>query len=574
MPLKRRKIHKSPDNASKNISKVLKHPKNSKKHEIIPVSTLPLFQSKNKYLEYDSIIIETESEDDKESIRLHKNIHGKCQNMMVTFHATKKSKTEKTDKQNDEILWSEKYSPLTVDDLAVSKKKISEVRYCLQRVLKHNSQKKLIILTGPAGSGKTSTINVLSKEMGFEILEWQNPMSLLPENTDYQSLFSKFENFLLISKQYSSLDFDQTIKNSSESKIILIEDLPNIYTSFYDISKENDFQSLILRYITSSRNKYPLVLIVTEVDFKGFDEMDTKETIIESEKTVQINFNPITKLSLQKIINRIVNIEYHSQKPDLELVESVITSSCGDIRSALNTLQFILGIIKKKSDTEFINHAPFQKNSKKPKLFKNQILFINSITSRETTLGLFHAIGKVVYNKRVGDSLEDRLENTLPQNSLPVHLKVYERRALKINPDDILDTIPVDYDTYVLALHHNYLDSCNDIEQVDFILSSLSYSDAMLSSKKMWQHSLQQRISSFVAISSILMGLPSPVNRSSTSKITYPVYQKILQKKNLKYYDLIDSIYENYYNDHYLSCNTMKSLSYLKKTYYQLIPLH
>ncbi|KAG5519649.1 hypothetical protein PMAC_001804 [Pneumocystis sp. 'macacae'] len=575
MPLKRQKLRRSPDNFSKNISKSLKCPMDSKKHGIISLPTLPLFQSRNKYLEYESIVIETESEDDKESIDLHKNIRRKSENMMITFRTIGKNKTKRIDKQN-EIMWSEKHAPLTVDDLAVSKKKVSEIRYCLHEALKHNSQKKLIILTGPAGSGKTSTINVLSKEIGFEILEWQNPMSLLSENTDlnYQSLFSKFENFLLIAKQYSSLDFDQTTKKFSESKIILIEDLPNIYASFYDISKENDFQSLIFRYITSSRNKYPLVLIVTEVDFKEFNEINTKgtqgltiknllgKTIVESEKTMQINFNPITKSSLRKRINKIIDIEYcYSQKPDLELIESVIASSYGDIRSALNTLQFILGTIVEDSDTGLINHTlPSQTNNEKPKLFKDQVLLINSIANREATLDLFHAIGKVVYNKRIGDSLEDRLENTLPQNSLPAHLKIYERRPLKTNPDNILNTIPVDYDTYVLALHHNYLGSCNDIEQVDLILSSLSYSDTILSSEKLWQYSFQQKMSSLIAISSVLMGLPSPVNRSFTSKITYPVYQKILQKRNLKYHDLVNSIYENYCDEHYLFYNTMKSL--------------
>ncbi|KAG4306209.1 hypothetical protein PORY_000197 [Pneumocystis oryctolagi] len=573
MPL-RRKIRKDSEDSSKNISKSSESLKRSK-HEIIPLSNQSLFQSKNKYIEYDSIVIETESEDDNESVDSHKNVCGRYKDMMTMFHAAKKNKTKKVTKQNDGMMWSEKYAPLDVNDLAVSKKKILEVRNCLYSALEHNSKKKLIILTGPAGSGKTSVISVLSKEMGFEILEWQNPMSLLSGDTklEYQSLSSKFENFLLVSKQYSSLDFDQVSKDLLKSKIILIEDLPNIYTSSYDISRENDFQSLILRYITSSRNKYPLVLIVTEIDFREFDETNIKgihglnirnllgKTIIESEKTVQINFNPITKTSLKRTINKIIDTECHSLKPDSKIIESIIASSCGDIRSALNTLQFIIGIITENQKTNMINHVfSSQKNNMKHELSKEQILLINSITNRESKLGLFHAIGKVVYNKRIGDSLDEEFENILFSNPLPIHLKTYERRALKESPNDILDTIPVDYETYILALHHNYLDSCNDLEQIDFILSSLSYSDTMFFSNKLWKYSLQQQISSLIAILGILMGLPSPVNRLSTSKITYPMYQKILQKKNLEYNDLLNTIYEKYYNNHYLSCNTMRPL--------------
>lgn len=32
---------------------------------------------------------------------------------------------------------------------------------------------RILLLTGRAGTGKTSTIRVLSRELGFEILEWK-----------------------------------------------------------------------------------------------------------------------------------------------------------------------------------------------------------------------------------------------------------------------------------------------------------------------------------------------------------------------------------------------------------------
>ena len=35
------------------------------------------------------------------------------------------------------------------------------------------SFQRILLLTGRAGTGKTSTIRVLSKELGFEILEWK-----------------------------------------------------------------------------------------------------------------------------------------------------------------------------------------------------------------------------------------------------------------------------------------------------------------------------------------------------------------------------------------------------------------
>lgn len=35
---------------------------------------------------------------------------------------------------------------------------------------------RILVLTGPAGTAKTTTIRVLAREMGFEILEWRNAM--------------------------------------------------------------------------------------------------------------------------------------------------------------------------------------------------------------------------------------------------------------------------------------------------------------------------------------------------------------------------------------------------------------
>lgn len=40
------------------------------------------------------------------------------------------------------------------------------------------SFQRILLLTGRAGTGKTSTIRVLSKEMGFEILEWKASTTL------------------------------------------------------------------------------------------------------------------------------------------------------------------------------------------------------------------------------------------------------------------------------------------------------------------------------------------------------------------------------------------------------------
>jgi hypothetical protein len=43
----------------------------------------------------------------------------------------------------------------------------------------------LLVLTGPAGAGKTATIRVLSRELKFDIIEWQNALDDVFNEEDY-----------------------------------------------------------------------------------------------------------------------------------------------------------------------------------------------------------------------------------------------------------------------------------------------------------------------------------------------------------------------------------------------------
>jgi len=50
------------------------------------------------------------------------------------------------------------------------------VRSSLNRVARISKQ-RILVLTGPAGTAKTTTLRVLAREMGFEIVEWRNSMN-------------------------------------------------------------------------------------------------------------------------------------------------------------------------------------------------------------------------------------------------------------------------------------------------------------------------------------------------------------------------------------------------------------
>jgi Tfp pilus assembly pilus retraction ATPase PilT len=98
----------------------------------------------------------------------------------------------------DNQLWVDKYAPQSLQDLAVHKRKVDDVRRWLVDAFdekgpsKHrvspsicfpvfetstrrscDNVQRLLIFTGPAGSGKTTTLRVLAREMDFDIVEFK-----------------------------------------------------------------------------------------------------------------------------------------------------------------------------------------------------------------------------------------------------------------------------------------------------------------------------------------------------------------------------------------------------------------
>lgn len=82
----------------------------------------------------------------------------------------------------------------------------------------------ILLLSGPTGSGKTATLNVLCKNMGISICEWINPLDQDFELVRGPNQSNKFLEFLTTDSNYSSL-----FEIPSSKKIILVEDFPNIF---------------------------------------------------------------------------------------------------------------------------------------------------------------------------------------------------------------------------------------------------------------------------------------------------------------------------------------------------------
>lgn len=94
------------------------------------------------------------------------------------------------------------------------------------------------------------------------------------------------------------------------------------------------------------------------------------------------------KKALQNMVNKhFSTIAVALPAPSKQVLDVIIESSNGDIRSAINTLEFACTV---------------ELPSKKRKgISAGTTIVLEAVTRREQSLALFHLIGKVLYNKRI-----------------------------------------------------------------------------------------------------------------------------------------------------------------------------
>ena len=135
---------------------------------------------------------------------------------------------------------------------------------------------------------------------------------------------------------------------------------------------------------------------------------------------MQITFNPITANAIRKVLNKIVVAEKCVAS---SATLSFIAESCGgDIRHAIHSLQFLcLGQNPIASTWDPGGDTNSFANSKRRKVStdldrKHGSLDLEfSLSSnkhepfgcRDSVLTVFHALGKVLYNKRVTENIKD-----------------------------------------------------------------------------------------------------------------------------------------------------------------------
>ncbi|KAL1657051.1 RFC checkpoint protein Rad17 [Didymella pomorum] len=408
--------------------------------------------------------------------------------------------------------WTEKYGPLSLDELAVHKKKVSDVRTWLEDVYSGQQRKRLLLLKGPAGSGKTTTMALLSEELGVHMHEWKNPVSSMTASEGAVSATAQFEDFVGRAGAFGSLTFDgpqqaqRQVSSSTDSRqkqLVLVEEFPNTFARASPAVQV--FRSSVLNFLaatTPSATAFfarqagsdtpvtPIVMIISETLLStntAAADSFTAHRLLGPEILTHpgvsiIEFNPIAPTYMTKALDLIVVKEARKSARRSTVGPQVIQrlAELGDIRSAVSSLEFLC-LRGDESDGwgAKVNFSK-KKGAKDVPITKMERESLELVTQRESTLGIFHAVGRVVYNKR----LPEDLNNPVPQ---PPHSFPERRRpkASEVNLDTLIDELGTDTHTFTAALHENYVLSCGGadseetMDSVDGCIEALSDADLL-----------------------------------------------------------------------------------------------
>lgn len=196
--------------------------------------------------------------------------------------------------------WTEKYRPKRLSEIVNQKQALIKIENWIKQWSHGMPKKKALLLAGPPGSGKTSTVYALANEYKFEVIEL---------NASDERTFEKIRRYL--DAAYTLDVFGR------RRKLIFLDEVDNMEPSgAYEIAK----------LIGKARN--PIIMSANKY-WKVPMDIRNKVEIVE--------YKRLTQRDIESALWRIVKAE--GLFAPKEIIKEIAKRANGDLRAAINDLQ-------------------------------------------------------------------------------------------------------------------------------------------------------------------------------------------------------------------------------------------
>ncbi|KAK3266527.1 hypothetical protein CYMTET_24856, partial [Cymbomonas tetramitiformis] len=321
------------------------------------------------------------------------------------------------------------YTPVDSKQLAVQSKKVEEVRSWMTfQIQSFGTSRGALVLKGPAGCGKSATVKVLARELGFELCEWITPAPILWSEYNhhkitgaaYSSKLDDFEEFISRATNYSALPVTCLQARASNSsltergpqagrvggrapRLVLVDDIP--------FAGEEPQRRRLLALLSSlaRSTRCACVIILTtppgtgkgrEVsvgDKQGIALAEVEEALAAG-GSFTIAFNAVTARNLTEALRSMA--QKLAWQVNAKELGRIAEAARGDVRHALQSVHLRMGGMVPRGGI-----ASRGAGARKKRRLQSRA---GSATMeegwrggvRDTSYNTFHAIGKLLYNKR------------------------------------------------------------------------------------------------------------------------------------------------------------------------------
>lgn len=236
--------------------------------------------------------------------------------------------------------WVEKYRPKTVKEVAGREQEGIQVREFVEKF--PNVKRKALILYGPAGTGKTSIVYALAKDVNAEIFELN--ASDLRNKKKLQEILDP------ASKQQSLL---------KKNKIILIDEIDGISRQDYGGISE------VVKIVNET--SCPIIMTANDIWDSKFSPLRKTSQLIE-----------LKDLDYRTIKQVLISVLRKENKfLSLDILTKIAAKSKGDLRAAINDLQTA-------ADMEKPEEIFFDERNKKTDVFNVLKQILKGKPSNET----------------------------------------------------------------------------------------------------------------------------------------------------------------------------------------------